>query len=184
MHSLGLSLRGRMLLFVVLILFSTFQFSKADFHDQYVIAVKQKFAIPENVQNGDHVGIWLKTLTWKSTGTVSFRIEGNFKDAFSINSSTGLITISNAAGIKGKIVKQDTLINLLIRTSDPDGSELDTAQIFVKENGYCKFIDYSFRGTETGLRDQPYNDLDDATLTPGYGYFLKRGNIIYDETTA
>lgn len=173
-----------MLLLVALFSFSTSHISKADFHDQYVLAVKQKFAIPENVQNGDHVGTWLKTITWKSKGAVSFRIEGNFRDVFSINASTGLITISNASGISGKIVKQDTLVNLLIRTSDPDGSELDTAQIYIKENSFCKFIDYSYRGTETGRRDQPYNDLDDVTLTPGYGYFLKRGNIIYGETTS
>ncbi|HLO59746.1 MAG TPA: right-handed parallel beta-helix repeat-containing protein [Bacteroidales bacterium] len=172
----------QMLLFIGLLSFSTFQLIKADYHEHYVMAVKQKFAIPENVQNGDYVGSWLKTLTWKSSG-VSFRIENNFKNVFAINSSTGLITIANASGINGKIVRQDTLINLLIRTSDASGSEVDTAMIYVKENAFCKFIDYSYRGTETGKRDKPYNDLDDIALTPGYGYFLKRKNIIKDEYT-
>ncbi|OFX33285.1 MAG: hypothetical protein A2W92_18675 [Bacteroidetes bacterium GWA2_42_15] len=103
-------------------------------------------------------------------------MEQNFNSAFSINSSSGLITVSDASKIKGKVVQQDTLINLIIRTTDSgEGYELDTAKIWVKENAYCKFIDYSYSGTENGTRVQPYNDLDDVEKTPGYGYFIKRG---------
>src|SRR3990172_8192033 len=91
-------------------------FAFAEYDNTYVLAVKQKYAIPENVETGDYIGTWLKTWTWKSQGSISFSIDRNFHDAFSINASTGLITVNNASRINGKIVKQDTVINLIIRT--------------------------------------------------------------------
>jgi hypothetical protein len=158
--------------------------SFSGYDSTYTLACKQKYAIPENVDNSDVVGAWLKTWTWMSTGTISYSIETDPLSAFAINSSTGIITISDATKINGKIVTQDTTINLLIRTTDSQlGYEIDTAVIRVKENAYCVFFDYAYTGTETGTRTQPRNDLDDVTITPGYGYFLKRGNVAYGEGT-
>jgi hypothetical protein len=145
----------------------------------YTLATSQKYAIPEDVANGDVVGTWFKTYTWRSGASVSFEINTNHNNAFSINSTTGEITISDAAKIKGKINRQDTTINLIIRSIDEIfGYELDTAYIRVKEHTYCKFIDYSWSGTELGYRETPYNTLADLTQTlqSGYGYFIKRGN--------
>jgi hypothetical protein len=154
------------------------------YDDTYKLAVKQKYAIPENIEKSDYVGVWLKTWTWKSKGAITFGIERNFHDAFAINPTTGLITVNNAARINGKIVRQDTIINLIIRTNDAGiGFELDTAQIFIKENSFCKFIDYSYTGTESGSKVNPNNDLDDLAFKPGFGYFIKRGTTIRDEYT-
>ncbi|HBL73880.1 MAG: hypothetical protein A2W90_14385 [Bacteroidetes bacterium GWF2_42_66] len=158
---------------------------RAEYDSTYVLSVTQKYAIPENVYQNDHVGTWMKTWTWQPVGTVSYSIEQNYNNAFSINSSSGLITISDATKINGKVVQQDTLVKLIIRTTDSgEGYELDTARIWVKENSWCKFIDYSYSGTESGTRSQPYNDLDDLTVTVGYGYFVKRGNVILGEANS
>ena len=151
---------------------------RAEYDSNYVLSITQKYAIPENVSNGDYVGMWMKTYTWASVGTISYSIEQNYNNAFSINSATGLITVSNASQINGQISLQDVLVNLIIRTTDSGfGFELDTAKIWIKENAYCKFIDYGYTGTETGTRTQPYNDFSDIpTIIAGYGYFIKRGN--------
>ncbi len=157
---------------------------KAEYDSTYVLAAAQKYAIPENVSNGDYVGTWLKTYTWSPSGTISFSIQQNFKNAFSINSSSGLITISDATKINGKVVQQDTLINLIVRTTDSGiGYELDTAKIWVKENSYCVFIDRSQGTNGSGTRLSPEKDLDDITFAAGYGYFLKRGVTIYSSNT-
>ena len=169
----------------ILILFIFVQIvCRAEYDSTYVLSVAQKYAIPEDVSNGDHVGTWLKTWTWQSVGTISFSMEQNFNSAFSINSSSGLITIADASKINGKVVQQDTLINLIIRTTDSrEGYELDTARIWVKENAYCKFIDPTYSNTESGTRTQPYNDINDPIFTPGYGYFIKRGTVLRGPTT-
>ncbi len=117
--------------------------SYAEYDSTYVLAVNQRFAIPENVSNGDDVGIWMKTWTWSSVGRISYSIEKNYHNAFRINPSSGLITVSDCTKINGKVVQQDTLVNLIIRTTDSSaGYELDTAKIWVKEDAYCVFIDY------------------------------------------
>ncbi|HBL73878.1 MAG: hypothetical protein A2W90_14395 [Bacteroidetes bacterium GWF2_42_66] len=169
----------------ILILFVLVQLvCRAEYDSTYVLSVAQKYAIPEDVSNGDHVGTWLKTWTWASVGTVSYSMEQNFDNAFSINSSSGLITITDESKINGKVVQQDTLINLIIRTTDSGvGYELDTARIWVKENGYCKFVDFSAGSNGDGTKASPYNDLDDITWQTACGYFLKRGTVKYAEHT-
>ncbi|MBN2272727.1 MAG: cadherin domain-containing protein [Bacteroidales bacterium] len=158
--------------------------AQGGYDNTYVLAVKQKYAIPENVVNGDYVGKWLKTRTWQSSGAITFTIETNYNNAFNIDPVTGLITIANADMINGKIVQQDTVINLIIRTSDAGmGYELDTAQIWVKENAYCTFIDFQGKnGTDT--RENPEKDLDDITVSTGRMYCFKRGSVMTGETTA
>lgn len=162
---------------ILIFIFILFHFiCRAEYDSTYVLSVTQKYAIPENVSNGDYVGLWRKTWTWKSAGKITYAIEKNFNNAFTINSSTGLLTISDASKINGKITDQDQLINLIIRTTDSDeGFELDTAKIWIKENSFCVFIDYTYNGIEKGKRLQPFNDLDDVDKTPGHGYFIKRG---------
>lgn len=173
---------------LLLIIFVLVQFiCRAEYDSTYVLSITQKYAIPENVVNGDYVGIWKKTYTWSPVGTISYTIEQNYNNAFSINSSTGLITVSNAGQINGQVTQQDMLINLIIRTTDSNGGspviELDTARIWVKEDAYCKFIDYDYNDTGTGTRTAPYNDFSDvvATVSAGYGYFIKRGNTPADK---
>ena len=160
---------------LILILFIFIHFiCHAEYDSTYVLSVTQKYAIPENVSNGDYAGTWMKTLTWKSVGTISFEIEQNYNGAFSVNSSSGLITISDATKINGKVVQQDTLINLVIRTTDSgEGYELDTAKIWVKENAYCHF--YDFAGSGAGTRADPDNYLPTGAKQLGHGYFMKRG---------
>jgi hypothetical protein len=149
----------------------------------YVLAVKQKYAIPENVLKNDYVGFWKKTYTWASSGTISYKIEKDPSKAFAIDANSGLITILDPTRINGKIVRQDTVINLIIRTTDSGiGYELDTAQIWIKENSYCIFVDYS-AANGTGTRTSPKNDLDNLTWSTGKMVCIKRGNIIKDETT-
>jgi len=151
----------------------------------YVLATNQKFAIPEAVITGDVVGTWKKTYTWRSGNEVSFSLSSDFNGAFTIHDSTGVITIADATKINGKIVQQDTLIKILVRSRDDiEGYEIDTAKIWVKENSYCKFFDYGYTGTEDGARNTPYNGLLDVTITPGYGYFVKRGNTPADKVYA
>lgn len=143
----------------------------------YAVSFTQKYAIPEAVENNDVVGTWMKTYTWRSGAAVTFSIYQNHQNAFAINSSTGVITIADASKINGKVVQQDTIITLLVKSTDAvHGYELDTAYVRVKENSYCKFFDYAYSGTESGTRSQPYNDLGDPAKVHGYGYFIKRGN--------
>jgi hypothetical protein len=157
---------------------------RAEYDNTYVLSVTQKFAIPEEVENGDDVGTWRKTYTWVPVGVVSYSIEQNYNSAFSIDSSSGLITIGDASKINGQVFQPDMVVNLIIRTTDSaEGFELDTARIWIKEHSYCKFIDYGYSGTENGSRTQPYNDLDDVEKIPGYGYFIKRGVRFNQETT-
>jgi parallel beta-helix repeat protein len=140
------------------------------------LAITQNFAIPENVIDGDFVGVWRKTYTWQTIGTISYSIEQNYNNAFTINSSTGLITINNASDINGKITQQDSLVNLIIKTRDSGlRSELDTAIIRIKEQSYCHFIDPEWAGTEAGTREQPFSDRDNADYQKGHAYFIKRG---------
>ncbi len=143
----------------------------------YVLSIKQKFAIPENVINADYVGIWKKTYTWRSGNTVNYSIVSNFKAAFLINRTTGLITVANANKIKGKIYRRDTVINLIIRSTDSElYSEEDTCEIWVKKNKYCKFIDYNATSKGQGSRPEPYSNLADTKIEAGFAYFIKRGN--------
>lgn len=143
----------------------------------YILSFTQHFAIPEDVDNDDVVGTWQKTFTWRSGNTVTYSIQTNHQSAFTINSSTGVLTIADATKIDGKVVQQDTVIKLIIKSTDAVmGYELDTAYVRVKENSYCRFIDYAYASTESGTKAQPYNDFSDATFADGYGYFIKRGN--------
>lgn len=163
-------------LLIILFLFTQL-ICQAEYNANYTLSITQKYAIPEDVSFGDHVGIWQKTVTWSSVGIINYSIEKNFNNAFAINPATGLITIADAGKINGQISQQDMQVNLIIRTTDSGkGFELDTAKIWVKENTYCKFIDYDYFGTESGTRAQPYNNLSDVTIEAGYGYFIKRGN--------
>lgn len=158
----------------------------AGFTEKYVLACKQKYAIPEDVNDDDYVGVWQKTWSWQGGGTYTFTIETNFNNAFKITktgASTALIQIADATQIDGKIIQQDTTINLIIRTTDSDfGFELDTAEVWVKENSYCRF--YDFAGAGAGTRANPFNDLDDEAFVAGRGYFLARGSYINGETTS
>ena len=179
---------GGILLSIFFINFSTLL--KGDqligYDSTYVLAVHQKFVIPEEVQNGDYVGYWLRNYTWlKGKGSSTKELLTNFNGAFTINPNNGLISISDFTKINGKINQQDTIINLLVKTTcNITGiSEIDTAQIRVKESQYCRFIDYSYSGTMTGSRSQPFNDLDAAAISNGYGYFIKRNNVIINEYT-
>ncbi|MBN1183330.1 MAG: cadherin domain-containing protein, partial [Bacteroidales bacterium] len=147
----------------------------AAYDSTYVLAVKQKFAIPEDVRNGDDVGTWLKTWTWMSGNPVSYAIQKNFNGAFSINAQTGLIKIVDFANINGKIVQQDTIINLIIRSTDSVfGYEDDTCEIRIKEKSYCKFIDLDADISGTGTKASPYNSPADFVTKAGFGYFFKR----------
>jgi hypothetical protein len=162
---------------VIVMFFLGVQLHAEGYDSTFVLSVKQKYAIPEDVSNGDYVGFWKKTYTWKSKNSITYAIKTNFNSAFSINSTSGLITISNASKIKGKVVRKDTVINLIIRSTDSGlGYEDDTCEIRVKEASYCKFIDYTYAGTKVGTRTQPFNDVSNTTLTGGYAYFIKRGN--------
>src|SRR3972149_3180761 len=136
---------------------------KAAYDPTYVLAVSQKYAIPEDVDNGDLVGTWLKCLTWTTQSSISFSLLDTYNGGFAI-SSTGNITIADATKIDGQISSQDVTIALRVQTTDGSYSEIDTAYIRVKEASYCVFIDYSYVGTETGSRAQPRNDLDDVTI--------------------
>lgn len=157
-------------------------YSDAGYDSTYILSFTQKFAIPEDVEDSDVVGTWQKTFTWRSGNAVSYSIQTNHQGAFAINSSTGVITVSDATKINGKVVQQDTVIALVIKSTDAVlGYELDTAYVRVKENSYCRFIDYSYASTESGTRMQPYNDFGDVTWTAGYGYFVKRGNTPTDK---
>lgn len=150
----------------------------------YVLAYNQKYAIPEDLAAGDYVGYWKKSYGWHSVGAISYSIEDNFGngiapagDAFSINPTTGLIYINDPMEIKGRVSQQDTTIRIVIRTTDAGvGSELDTAIIYVKENSYCRFVDYTAGSGSTYSRGAPGVDL--PALTAGYGYFIKRGNSV------
>lgn len=150
----------------------------------YVLACKQFFAIPEDVNNNDVVGTFQKNRTWRSGNTVTYEIATNHNGAFAIGSTTGIITIADATKIDGKIVASDTAINLVIRTFDSGhGFELDTAEVWVKEASGCVFVDYSQGTNGSGTRLFPERDLDEITITAGKGYFLKRGTAINNEST-
>lgn len=157
--------------------------SSYGYDSTYTLACKQKFATPEDVANGDVVGTWLKTFTWMDNGTPSFNIATNWNSAFAIDHNTGVITVADYTKINGKIVQQDTVINLIINTEQNLMFENDTAQIWVKENAHCVFIDYSQGTNGSGTKSSPEKDIDDITITTGIGYFLKRGTTITNEGT-
>jgi hypothetical protein len=147
------------------------------FDSTHTLTVAMKFAIPENVSNGEYVGLWKKTVTWRSNNNVVYSIEKNHLDAFILDENTGVISIGDATKINGRVITQDTLIRLLIRSNDVVlGYEIDTAYIRVKENAFCKFIDFSAASAGSGTKASPYNDFGQATLQAGYAYFVKRGN--------
>jgi hypothetical protein len=151
----------------------------AAYDSTYVMAVTQKFAIPENILQGDYVGTWQKTFTWFSSGSISFSIERNYKNAFSIDSRTGLITISDAKPIDGKIIRQDTIVNLVIRTTDSkEGFELDTAQIRIKNKDFVVFIDFGYKGgSENGTREKPYSNCSSSIFKKGMMVAFKRNQV-------
>jgi hypothetical protein len=154
-----------------------------------VIACHQKFAIPEDVNNSDVVGTFQKNITY-SCSDYSFAITTNPNNAYAISSSTGVITIADATQIDGQITSPTEIEYLMITTTDNSlgTSELDTAEIWIKEVAYCTFIDYSQGVDGSGTRASPEKDIDDfapsGAITAGRGYFFKRGTIMQGETTA
>jgi hypothetical protein len=145
----------------------------------FVLSVTQKYAIPENVNDGDYVGYWQECPTWMSGNAITYNIKENWNNAFAINQYTGLITIADSSKIDGKIVTADTVINLIIRTTDEMlGYELDTAKIWVKEASKCVFIDYAYGDGGNGSRETPWNSIDDITFAIEKGYFFKRGSTV------
>jgi hypothetical protein len=142
----------------------------------YVLSIKQKFAISEDIRNGDVIGIWEKTYTWRSGNAIQYSIRANFKSAFFIDSNSGLIKVVDASKINEHVTQQDTVINLIVRTIDKGlGYEDDTCEIRVKEKSFCVFIDCNYQGKEIGTRLQPLKDLNNAAIKPGYAYLIKRG---------
>lgn len=153
----------------------------AGYDSTYVLAVRQKFALPEQVKSGDLVGFWQKTVTWRSGFPVKFMILKNYRNAFRMDATTGALTIFDARAINGRIVRQDTIITLIIRSIDSGhGFEDDTCEIRVKEKRYCIFIDYNQPVPGQGTRSSPYNSLPE--VKPGFGYFFKRGITVHGKS--
>lgn len=157
----------------------------------YALAAKQYYAIPEDVDNDDYVGYWLKNLTWRSGNTITYAIEDDPLSAFAItkvSNDSAIITVSDATKINSKIVQQDTTVNLIISTIDAVmGYEIDTAVIRIKENSYSYFFDYDAGAGGDGTRDTPFDDLSaDVSINDleGYGFFIKRGNLLTNEYVA
>jgi hypothetical protein len=160
--------------------------SAGGFDSTYILACKQKYAIPECCRNNDQIGYFEKNLTWMNgNNTITYSIETNFNNAFSINSSSGLITISDYTKINGHVsdAVQDTAIVLIVRTTDAVlGYELDTAEIWVKDSTHCVFINKGWTGAHSGSRSEPYTKLSDVSNIPnhlGMGYFFMRGASAY-----
>jgi len=153
------------------------------FDSTFILSCKEYYLIPENIDNGDLVGPWRKTWSYMTVNPVTYALLVNFNAVFAIGETSGNITIANAAPIDGKIVTADTAINLIIRTFDGVLYEDDTAQVWVKENSKCVFLDYSQGVNGSGSRASPEKDISDVTVTMGYGYFFKCGNIIRNEET-
>lgn len=165
------------------LVFNVYLLKAIGYDSTLVLSVKQKFAIPEEIENGDYVGVWQKTYTWRSGNIVRYSIHKNFKTAFAVQPISGLITITDASQIKGRIKQADTIINIIIRSHDPVlGYEDDTCEIRVKESKYCVFIDYQFSSIGNGSRNKPLNDFPEANLKPGFGYFIKRGYRVNSKT--
>jgi len=166
------------ILIILLLTLSTWAF--AEYDSTYVLAIKQKFAIPEDVENGDYLDYWIINRTWMkgAESSATFEITTNFNNAFAINASTGLLTVADYTQINGKIVQQDTIINLIIKSTESGFIEYDTAEVHVKEASFCRF--YSNSGTSTTAdttRSSPHDVLVLADVKAGFGIFLKRGDV-------
>lgn len=156
--------------------------SGGGYDSTYAISCLQKFAIPEDVDNGDYVGTWQKSRTYMNTGSISFSLLTSHNGAFTLtqnSSTTALIEVLDATKIDGKIIQQDTMINLVIRTTESGvGYEDDTAQVWIKENTYCHFFDLDAGSDGTGSKASPFNTTSGRTYTVGHGYFFKRGTSL------
>lgn len=140
------------------------------------LAPNHYFCIPENVVNNDYVGT-VETWYHLDFSDIVFSMYSNYNNAFSINSSTGLITIADYTNIDGQFAVT-TEISIKLKVTNGSADDVITAYITVVEGDSCVFIDPDYGGTESGTRSQPYNDWDDVKpLDPGYGYFQKRGTV-------
>jgi hypothetical protein len=141
--------------------------SREFFHDQ-------SFLIPENVVLNDYVGEKIISPNHEPSGAVTFEvIGGTGLGRFSINSNTGIITVSDISGINNG----PSSYTLQLRATDTVYEDTATVTIDVLDvdSGNVVFIDPSYSGTSTGSRSQPHKSWDDITWTSGVTYLQKRG---------
>jgi len=152
-----------------------------------VLSVDLKYCIPENVSTGDYVGYWKNSRSWVAEGSIRYAIETDPLSALAIDTSSGLMTISDYTKIQGQIATQDYLWDVSIRTTDygfnPPYYTISKAEIRIKENSYCKFYDPSFGGTSLGTKVAPYKTMNAVAYEAGYGYFVKRDRQFTDINT-
>src|SRR4030042_5589727 len=97
--------------YILVILFLLlFSVCRASYDSTSVMTVTQKYCIDENVSTNDELGYFIPNYSWLGTGTYTRTIETNWNAAFGI--TAGKLYVADATKINGKIVLQDTIINI------------------------------------------------------------------------
>lgn len=157
----------------ILLLFPMFVFGQTPAWDTCNKAVPQYFLIPENVSNGDYVGELNCSFAQDTLSSIVFT-----EDESWLGVSSGILTITDAADINGKVVQDDTIREVLITVTDGDCSDTATAYVKIIENDFCVFVDNGNDGT--GTRADPRSNLGAITVTTKYSYFFKRDSVFDD----
>ena len=137
-------------------------------HDQY-------YLIPENVEDGDDVGVFHYNYVYDifndSSGNYSFSIfSGNDNSIYAIDGSSGMISIDVSSVTSGT----DTLsIKIIV----DDASEVNNAFITVIPESSCHFADpidgsVNYDGTRATPKQFLFNF--NSAHTTGHAYFMKR----------
>ena len=144
------------------------------------ITVDQYYCIAENSGDGWDVGkfcVFPSDTALNGACTYTYTVlSGNSDGAFTVNSSTGQITINDSTQFYGEGT-QEYDINILVSTST-GRSDTNIANIHIHDESKCIFIDPSWGGTESGTRAQPYDHFSDDIGSGSYydrAYFFKAG---------
>lgn len=174
----------RVLILSILLFLSFKLFAECD--TLRVITTDQYNYKPEIVSNGDTLHHLVKSPAYlRASSLVTFELLDNYGGALGFNSTTRGVYVVDSSLINGTIEQTDTVLKLPFRTTDlvSGKTEVDTFHLHFKEADSCVFVDPDYAGTESGTFDQPYNDIDDFTITPHIGIFCKGGTTILNETT-
>lgn len=132
-------------------------------HDQYMVTYDGAFI-------NDIVGVfdpWFPSAD-TTNGTFQYSIVKNKNDIYSIDQTSGIITINNNLNLESGV---DTLV---VKTVLHDKSEDYNVWIFVKPESECLFIDPYASTNGNGSRTSPFNSWESISFEKNKAYLQKR----------
>ena len=132
------------------------------------IAHNLNAVVPDDALNSDDVVELTINPNWDILTSVSYVLISNPGDIFGISGSK--LIISNNSNLKEGQYKIECF------AKDDQYYDSFFINVSVISSSKCIYINPSYKGTESGTRDKPYNSVFDPVFKNGFYYLIARGS--------